>query len=146
MVFNYNPFIGFLRALDKYLLGAIADSSHAAIIVFSVCLGGMIGVINRTGGMQGIVEMISAKVSGPRSAQLSTWLMGILIFFDDYANTLIVGNAMRPITDENKISREKLSYIVDSTAAPVAGIAVLSTWIGYEIGPYQRVLCNSRYS
>ncbi|MBU1106772.1 MAG: Na+/H+ antiporter NhaC family protein [Candidatus Riflebacteria bacterium] len=134
IIFNYNPFTGFLRALDKYLLNSLADSGHAAIIIFSICLGGMIGIINRTGGMQGIVEMISARVRGPRSAQLSAWLMGILIFFDDYANTLIVGNAMRPITDENKISREKLSYIVDSTAAPVAGIAVLSTWIGYEIG------------
>ncbi|KAF1080125.1 MAG: Na+/H+ antiporter [Candidatus Rifleibacterium amylolyticum] len=134
IIFNYNPFTGFLRALDKYLLNALADSGHAAIIIFSVCLGGMIGVINRTGGMQGIVEKISLKVRGPRSAQLSAWLMGVLIFFDDYANTLIVGNSMRPITDENKISREKLSYIVDSTAAPVAGIAVLSTWIGYEIG------------
>ena len=134
IIFNYNPFTGFLRALDKYLLNALADSGHAAIIIFSICLGGMIGIINRTGGMQGIVEMISARVRGPRSAQLSTWLMGVLIFFDDYANTLIVGNAMRPITDDNKISREKLSYLVDSTAAPVAGIAVLSTWIGYEIG------------
>jgi Na+/H+ antiporter NhaC len=60
--------------------------------------------------------------------------MGVLIFFDDYANTLIVGNSMRPVTDANRVSREKLSYLVDSTAAPVAGIAVLSTWIGYEIG------------
>ena len=134
VIFNYNPFTGFLRALDKYLLNALADSGHAAIIIFSVCLGGMIGIINRTGGMQGIVEIISTKVRGPRSAQLSTWLMGILIFFDDYANTLIVGNSMRPITDGNKVSREKLSYLVDSTSAPVAGIAVLSTWIGYEIG------------
>ncbi|PKL42924.1 MAG: hypothetical protein CVV41_12940 [Candidatus Riflebacteria bacterium HGW-Riflebacteria-1] len=134
IIFNYNPFTGFLRALDKYLLNALADTGHAAIIIFSVCLGGMIGIINRTGGMQGIVEAISAKVRGPRSAQFSAWLMGVLIFFDDYANTLIVGNSMRPITDANKISREKLSYIVDSTAAPVAGIAVLSTWIGYEIG------------
>jgi Na+/H+ antiporter NhaC len=134
IIYNYNPFTGFLRALDKYLLNSLADTGHAAIIIFSVCLGGMIGVINRTGGMQGIVDIISQKVRGPRSAQLSAWLMGVLIFFDDYANTLIVGNSMRPITDENKISREKLSYIVDSTAAPVAGIAVLSTWIGYEIG------------
>jgi Na+/H+ antiporter NhaC len=84
--------------------------------------------------MQGIVNLISRMVKGPRSAQFATWLMGILIFFDDYANTLIVGNSMRPVTDANKISREKLSYLVDSTAAPVAGIAVLSTWIGYEIG------------
>ncbi|MDN5279300.1 MAG: hypothetical protein PWR01_3265 [Clostridiales bacterium] len=134
LVYDFNPLLGFLRALDKYLLNALADPGHAAIVIFSCSLGGMVGVINRTGGMQGIVTLISNMVRGPRSAQLATWLMGVLIFFDDYANTLIVGNSMRPVTDANKISREKLSYIVDSTAAPVAGIAILSTWIGYEIG------------
>ena len=134
LLYDYNPFFGFLRALDKYVLGSLADPGHAAIIIFSVGLGGMIGVINKTGGMMGIVNLISNMVKGPRSAQFATWLMGVLIFFDDYANTLIVGNSMRSVTDKNKISREKLSYLVDSTAAPVAGIAVLSTWIGYEIG------------
>jgi Na+/H+ antiporter NhaC len=134
MVYDFNPLIGFLRSLDKFLLNALADPGHAAIVIFSCALGGMVGVINRTGGMQGIVNLISKMVKGPRSAQAATWLMGVLIFFDDYANTLIVGNSMRPVTDANKISREKLSYLVDSTAAPVAGIAVLSTWIGYEIG------------
>jgi Na+/H+ antiporter NhaC len=141
-VFSYNPFIGFLRTLDKYLLGSVADTAHSAIIIFSLCLGGMIGVVNRTGGMQGIVELISRMITGPRSAQLATWFMGVLIFFDDYANTLIVGNSMRPVTDKNKISREKLSYIVDSTSAPVAGIAVLSTWIGYEIGLIREAFVN----
>jgi len=134
LIFDFNPLLGFLRALDKYLLNSLADSGHAAIVIFSCALGGMVGVINRTGGMQGIVNLISSMVKGPRTAQLATWLMGVLIFFDDYANTLIVGNSMRPVTDSKKISREKLSYLVDSTAAPVAGIAVLSTWIGYEIG------------
>jgi len=141
-VFSYNPFIGFLRTLDKYLLGSVADTAHSAIIIFSLCLGGMIGVVNRTGGMQGIVDLISRMVRGPRSAQLATWCMGVLIFFDDYANTLIVGNSMRPVTDKNRISREKLSYIVDSTSAPVAGIAVLSTWIGYEIGLIREAFVN----
>ncbi len=65
---------------------------------------------------------------------LSSWSMGVLIFFDDYANSLIIGNMMRPITDKLRISREKLSYIVDSTAAPIASIFLISTWIGYEVG------------
>jgi Na+/H+ antiporter NhaC len=134
LIYDFNPFIAFLRSLDRFLLESLADPGHASIVIFSCSLGGMVGVINRTGGMQGIVTIISGMVRGPRSAQLATWLMGILIFFDDYANTLIVGNSMRPVTDANRISREKLSYLVDSTAAPVAGVAVLSTWIGYEIG------------
>ncbi|HEX6199546.1 MAG TPA: Na+/H+ antiporter NhaC family protein, partial [Thermoanaerobaculia bacterium] len=69
-----------------------------------------------------------------RRGQLATWAMGIAIFFDDYANTLIVGSTMRPITDRLRISREKLAYIVDSTAAPVASVVPISTWIGFEIG------------
>ena len=60
--------------------------------------------------------------------------MGLAIFFDDYANTLVVGNTMRPVTDAKRISRAKLAYIVDSTAAPVACIALVTTWIGYEVG------------
>ncbi len=134
IIHDGNILIGFLRAVDNYLLNGLADSGHAAIIIFSVTIGGMIGVINRTGGMQGIVGIISRMVVGPRTAQLAAWIMGVVIFFDDYANTLIVGNSMRPITDQNRVSREKLSYIVDSTSAPVAGVALLSTWIGYEIG------------
>ena len=94
----------------------------------------MVGVISKSGGTQGIVEKLSKYANSPRGGQLATWAMGILIFFDDYANSLIVGNTMRPFTDKLKISREKLSYIVDSTAAPVASIALVSTWIGFQVG------------
>ena len=94
----------------------------------------MVGVISKMGGTQGIVDKLSLYASDSRRGQLVTWLMGIFIFFDDYANTLIVGNTMRPLTDKLRISREKLSYLVDSTAAPVANIAIISTWIGFEIG------------
>ncbi len=134
LINDFSPLQGFLRALDKYLLEGLADPGHASIIIFSMTLGGMIGIVNQTGGMQGIVNLISRMVVGPKTAQLAAWIMGVVIFFDDYANTLIVGNSMRPITDANRVSREKLSYIVDSTSAPVAGVALLSTWIGYEIG------------
>lgn len=131
---DYNLLFSFLRALDKYLIGAITEPSHASIIVFTLCIGGMVGVIIRIGGMHGIVNKLSSYANTPRTAQFFTWLMGLMIFFDDYANTLIVGNSMRPLTDKAKVSREKLSYIVDSTSAPIAGVAVLSTWIGFEIG------------
>ena len=131
---NYNPLIGFMRALDTYVVGALADSSHAAIVIFTLTLGGMIGIISKSGGTQGIVERIAKYADHPRGGQLATWAMGLFIFFDDYANTLIVGNTMRPFTDRLRISREKLSYIVDSTAAPVASIALISTWIGFEVG------------
>jgi len=132
-IYGYNPFSGFLYALTEYVGKAPADEERIAILIFSLTLGGMVGVISRSGGTQGIVKKLSSFASNARRGQFVTWLMGIIIFFDDYANTLIVGNTMRPLTDRLKISREKLSYLVDSTAAPVANIAIISTWIGYEL-------------
>ena len=82
----------------------------------------------------GVVNRLEPYAHNPKSGQFVIWLMGILIFFDDYANTLVVGNTMRPVADRLRISREKLAYLVDSTAAPVAAIAFITTWIGAELG------------
>ncbi len=130
---NFNILKSFFNVIDKYIINAIADHDRASIVIFTLLLGGMVGVITKTGGFKGIVDALSNKVNSAKSTQMYTWLMGIFIFFDDYTNTLIVGNTMRPLTDKWKISREKLSYIVDSTAAPMVSIALISTWIGFEI-------------
>jgi Na+/H+ antiporter NhaC len=127
------PLVGALRTVDHYVVGALADVDHVSIVVFSLLLGGMVGVVSRSGGTVGLVDKLSPFATSSRRGQLVTWLMGILIFFDDYANTLLVGNTMRPVTDRLCVSREKLAYIVDSTAAPVASVALVSTWIGYEV-------------
>jgi len=127
------PVDGTLRLLDTHAIRAVADADHAAIILFTLLLGGAVGVMARSGGMRSVVDKISGFARTPRSGQLATWVMGLIIFFDDYANSLIVGQSMRPITDRLKISREKLAYIVDSTAAPVAAVAPISGWVGYEI-------------
>ena len=84
--------------------------------------------------------MIVSRAKTAVGAQVSVWLMGLMIFFDDYANTLVVGNTARPLTDQLKVSREKLAYIVDSTAAPVVCIALVTTWIGYEVSLIDRAL------
>lgn len=143
---NYNPLLGLMQALDTHLITSLSDSSHVAIVMFSLTLGGMVGVISRSGGTQGIVMKISRWADSPRGGQIATWLMGVLIFFDDYANTLIVGNTMRPLTDKIKISREKLSYIVDSTAAPVVSIAIISSWVGFQIGLIDQAFENLNIS
>jgi Na+/H+ antiporter NhaC len=126
-------FWGLLDAIEVYVLNAIVDSGHAAIIVFSLMIGGMVGIISRNGGTTGVVELIIDWANTSVRGQVATWVMGILVFFDDYANTLIVGNTMRPVTDRLRISREKLAYLVDSTAAPVASLALVTTWIGFEV-------------
>ncbi len=132
-IYGYNPFSGFLNTITEYIGKAPANPERMAILIFSLALGGMVGVISKSGGTMGIVQRLTRIASNRKRGQLATWLMGVLIFFDDYANTLIVGNTMRPLTDRLKISREKLSYLVDSTAAPVATIAIISTWIGYQL-------------
>ncbi len=120
-------------AFEAFILNALADRDHAAIVLFSMLIGGMVAVISRNGGMSGVVQKLSVLANSARNAQLVTWLLGVAIFFDDYANTLVVGNTMRPVTDRYRISREKLAYLVDSTAAPVAAVAFITTWIGAEL-------------
>ncbi|RME25347.1 MAG: Na+/H+ antiporter NhaC family protein [Deltaproteobacteria bacterium] len=129
-----NPVSAFVHSVDHYVLGALADGDHAAVIIFSMMLGGMVGVISRAGGARGLAEAVTRFASNRRRGQLSTWALGLFVFFDDFANTLLVGPTMRPITDRLRISREKLAFIVDATAAPVASIAVISSWIGMELG------------
>lgn len=133
-------FTGFLSVIDTYILHALTDSSHVSVIVFSVMIGGIVALISRNGGMKGIVNGIVKFAKNARSGQLTTYFLGLSIFFDDYANSLVVGNTMRAITDKLRISREKLAYIVDSTAAPVSAIAFVTTWIGAELGYIQNGL------
>jgi len=130
-------FQGIFSFIDTYLIETLTDKGHLSIIIFSLLIGGMVNIITKNGGMKGVVNILSRYANSPRSGQLVTWFMGIAIFFDDYANTLVVGNTMRPVTDRLRVSREKLAYIVDSTAAPVAAIAFITTWIGAEISYIQ---------
>ncbi len=130
-------FLGLLSIIDTYILQSVQDSGHVSIILFSMLIGGMVSIITANGGMQGIVNYLSKFANNARNGQFVTWLMGITLFFDDYANTLVVGNTMRPVTDKLRISREKLAYIVDSTAAPIAAIAFVTTWIGAELSYIQ---------
>ena len=127
-------FTGFLDGFDVYLTNAVADRDHVSIMLFTFMIAGMVGIISRNGGMRGIVELIIRGANTPKRGQVSVWTLGLLIFFDDYSNTLVVGNTSRSVTDRLKISREKLAYIVDSTAAPVATVALVTTWIGYQVG------------
>jgi len=126
--------IGLLEAFQVYLVQALADSDHASVILFTAMIGGMVGLITRNGGLAGVVVWIIDFADSVRRASMATVALGMAIFFDDYANTLVVGNTMRPITDSHRISREKLAYLVDSTAAPIACIALVTTWIGYQVG------------
>jgi len=136
-IYGFDPLTAFLRLIDKFIIEAVSDVSHTQIIVFTLLFGGMIGLISKSGGTTGIANSLSRFARTRKSGMISAWLSGLIIFFDDYANALVVGNLMRPITDKLKISREKLSFIVDATSAPVASIFIVSSWIGYEVGLIQ---------
>lgn len=134
---DYNVFGAFIHGfldLIGYMVSSLADGWNAGIILQCLTIGGMIALISKMGGAKAIAEALAKRAKSPVSAQIITWILGLFIFFDDYANALIVGPIMRPVTDKMKVSREKLSFIIDATAAPIAGIALISTWIGYEVG------------
>ena len=131
LIFNRDQ--GILHTLEH--VGSVwIEPDNLKIIAFTILISLMVHVMVLRGHIETIATKLLSFARSRRSAQLMTWFMGLLIFFDDYANTLIVGNTLKPITDKYKISREKLAYIVDSTAAPVAAIALISTWIGVEVG------------
>ena len=115
------------------LIQSVSGEFNIQVVVFIVLILATISVMIASGGLQGVVNWLSRFAKGPRSTQFVTVLMGLAVFIDDYANTIIVASAMRPVTDQQKISREKLSFLVDATTAPIAGLAIVSTWIGYEV-------------
>ncbi len=131
---DLSPVSSFARLLDTLVVGAVADRGHASILVFTLLLGGMLGLITQSGGAKGLASWVRSDTGSRRRGQLTTWFLGLLIFFDDYANSLLVGSSMRPVTDRLRVSREKLAFLVDATAAPVSSLALISSWIAVEVG------------
>ena len=110
------------------LVEKLGDSGNIGILIFLVMLGTMVALVNKAGGSRAYGEWARRKIKERKHAQLTTFLLGVMIFVDDYFNCLTVGSVMRPVTDSHKISRAKLAYLIDSTAAPVCIIAPISSW------------------
>lgn len=126
------------------IVNTIADRNNVAVLISCLAIGGMVEVIRRSGGFEQMAEKMVRKVNSARKASLVGELLGVIVFFDDYANSLIVGPVMKPITDKLNVSREKLAYIVDSTAAPVSGIAIISSWVAVEVSVINQGLENAQ--
>ena len=122
------------HVLSGGVISVLSDTYNVGIIVFLVILGIMVCLMNQTGGSASFGRWAKARIKSRVGAQLATVLLGIMIFVDDYFNCLTVGSVMRPVTDENKVSRAKLSYIIDATAAPVCIIAPISSWAAAVTG------------
>jgi len=123
----------FLDLFVKYLIPALKDPWNISVLVFTLMMGGFVEVLNRTGGMAALAERLLGRAHTPRRAGMSVFALGWLVFFDGLANSMLVGKTMRPVADRAGLSREKLAYIVDSTSSPIAGLALISTWVAYEM-------------
>jgi len=133
MLAGGNPISGFGKGVE-FVWNSLGDPWGARIVLTSLTMGGLVGIMRVGGGIDAVVRWITSKISNAKGAMLSTSAAGLIIFFEDYVNTVVVGTAMTPITDKYRISKEKLSYIVDSTAAPVACVAGISSWIAFMVG------------
>lgn len=130
---NGEPIAAFGQMMQEHLWTTLIAPDKLHVFTFTILMGVMVGVINRGAGMKGLVNAVTPLANTRRKGQFVTWLLGLFVFFDDYANTMLLGNTLRPLTDRLRIAREKLAYLVDSTAAPVAGLALISTWVAGEI-------------
>lgn len=130
---GWDPLTGLYDTFDTLIIDAISDRDHVKVTLFSLLVAGTVEVMNKGRGTEALVALLLRLARSRRSGMLAAWAAGLAVFFDDYANCLIVGASMRPLADRLRISREKLAYIVDSTAAPIASVALVSTWIGYEV-------------
>ena len=125
---DFDPVRGLNQLFPDGIMSVLADKWNIGILLFLVILGTMVQMMNRTGGSAAFGAWASRRIKGRVGAQLATMLLGCLIFIDDYFNCLTVGSVMRPVTDKYRISRAKLAYLIDSTAAPVCIIAPISSW------------------
>ena len=131
-----NPYFALVN-LSDLIADTLADGWNIRIMLFTVLLGLLVGMLAKTGAAYALGDWASKRIKTKTGALLFTWLFGILIFFDDYFNSLTIGTCMRPLCDAKKVSRAKLAYILDSTAAPVAVMAPISTWVVYIMGTYK---------
>ncbi|MBN2659000.1 MAG: Na+/H+ antiporter NhaC family protein [Spirochaetales bacterium] len=131
---QYNPFTGLLRTFDHYIVDSVADSWNISILFLNFAFGGMIAILAKSGGMSALGKSIASKAKNVTNTQLAVWFSGIVIYFDEIFNILIIGNTMKSVTDRFRISREKLAYFIDTTGSAIASLIPLSTWVAFEVG------------
>jgi Na+/H+ antiporter NhaC len=141
-----NFFAAFLALFEKHLLPALADKWNLSVLVFTLLMGGLVGLLNAGGGMQALAAKFLGHAATKRRAGIGVFGLGLAIFIDGLANALLVGKSMRPVTDRAGMSREKLAFIVDSTSSPIAGLSLISTWVAYELSVIQQGFANAGQS
>ncbi len=128
-----NPATAFIELFTRHLIPALADRWNLSVLIFTLLMGGFVEVLNRNGGMTALSARVMGRSGSARRAGLGAYGLGWLVFFDGLANAMLIGKTVRPVADRARLSREKLAFIVDSTSSPIAGLALLSTWVAYEM-------------
>ncbi len=128
-----NPGTAFLELFSKHLINSLKDPWNLNVLIFTLLMGGLVELLQRNGGTKALAEWFLGRAHSKRKAGLGAYFLGWVIFIDGLANSMLVGKAMRPITDRARMSRAKLAFIVDSTSSPIAGLALISTWVAYEL-------------
>lgn len=131
---EYNAWTALLRAADTYTVRAVSSTQHSAVIVFTFLLGGLIGVVQRSGGAVGLARMFTSFTTTPRRASLASFALCLLIFFDDYSSILIVGCSLRSVAVAGGVSLERFSFIIHTMGVSLASISPVSSWVGVELG------------
>lgn len=146
VILHQTTFYEYYTSVSRYLSNIFLEQENFFLLLFTLFLGSMITLISDNGCLKTIIDYVRKIATSSRKVQIITYWLGIGIFFDDYANSLIVGNTLRPITDRYRISREKLAYVVDSTAAPITSIALITTWIGFQVGQLEKGIAATSYT
>lgn len=131
---NFNPVGTLNKVVQDGLIGSLADSWNVGILIFLVLLGILVALVNKSGGSASFGAWAQKHIKTKVGAQIAVFVLGVLIFVDDYFNCLTVGSVMRPLSDSHKISRAKLAYLIDATAAPICMIAPVSSWAAAVAG------------
>ncbi|MFM1944303.1 MAG: Malate-2H(+)/Na(+)-lactate antiporter [Verrucomicrobiota bacterium] len=143
LIHGGNPWAAFRDLLGERLTGALGDSWNLRVLIFTLLMGGFVEVLNVSGGMAALSRLLLRGSRGRRGVGLGVFGFGLLLFIDGLANAMLIGKTLRPAADRAGISRAKLAFIVDATSAPVAGLALVSTWVAYELSVIRQGLEQS---
>lgn len=128
-----NPASAFLGLFTERLFPVLMDRWNLSVLIFTLLMGGFVEVLNRNGGMAALTTRVLGRSGDSRRVGVGAYAVGWVLFFDGLANAMLVGKTLRPLADRARLSREKLAFIVDSTSSPIAGLALISTWVAYEL-------------
>ncbi len=130
IIANWTP-LGSFEKMIEIILAKLTDPWNMQVIIIVILLGGLIGLLTISGGSKAFADFIATKIHSRKAAQATAWIMGLMIFFDDYFNALTCGAVMRPVSDKFNVSREKLSYIIDSTSVGICLLVPISSWVAF---------------